>query len=201
VSTGAIIEDIQVCDNSIEMNASGAWTGITALLGGNSSGMEIHDNQIRETTLAGTHAGINVRGHDNPVQTRSVSICNNVLNGVKVGAIVAGREGISVLDCRMVSVQDNLIDWMEPLVADGFSILITTILGGVWRQFNVVGNNIRPSGGVGSGLIITTASMQDGQAHSNILGDAVTPGLITPALAAGGWTYGAAGLANFNKLT
>jgi hypothetical protein len=163
--------------------------------------MEIHDNQIRETTLAGTHAGINVRGHDNPVQTRSVSICNNVLNGVKVGAIVAGREGISVLDCRMVSVQDNLIDWMEPLVADGFSILITTILGGVWRQFNVVGNNIRPSGGVGSGLIITTASMQDGQAHSNILGDAVTPGLITPALAAGGWTYGAAGLANFNKLT
>ena len=201
LSTAAEITDLQVTDNSVWMNASTAWTAIEVVLGGNSSGIEVHDNVIRETNLGNAHTGIEIEGHSNPVQTRSVSVCNNVLSGVKVGALATGRLGISVIDCRMVSVQDNLIDWMEPLVADGNSISLTTVLGGNWRQFNVVGNNVRPCGGAGNELVIGTISILDGQAHSNVFGDAVTAGTINPALAAGGWTYGAAALTNFNKLT
>ena len=200
VNTAATITNVQICDNHVNMRNSGPfWTGIHVLLGGNSSSIEIHDNLIRESNLTSTVSAIYVQGHDNPVQTRAVSVCNNVLSGAKVGAPAAGRAGIQIVDCMLASVNDNLIDWLEPLLATGNGINILTILGGIWRQFNVVGNNVRPAFGLALSLV--PASMQDGQAHSNVFGDAITAGVIFPALAAGGWTYGAAALANFNKLT
>ncbi|NBU69854.1 MAG: hypothetical protein EBS53_00090 [Bacteroidetes bacterium] len=201
-TTAASIAGVQVQNNSIEMNASIAWAGISAYLGGNSSGLSISDNLIRETTLAAGHSGILVEGHNNPVQTRGVAVCSNTLVGAKTGSVSAGRPAILIRDCRVVSVLNNLVDWMEPSLATGSSIELLSTLAGTWRQFNVVGNIVRPSGGASNyELNILTANIQDGQAHSNSFGDSVTAGAINPAVAAGGWTYGAAALTNFNKLT
>lgn len=187
--TSALLNDILVSDNFIEVAGSAAATAISAVVGGNSSGIVIDGNVIREINLVGSRVGIYVEGHNNPTKTRSVVIKNNTLIGVKAGGPVNARIGIYVSDCEYSSISSNHIDWLESGVARGNGIYLNDSLTDTWIQFSVVGNFITPDGDVATNEIeIDNAAMLYGILDSNIVGNGLVPGTFTPASL--DWTYG-----------
>lgn len=188
-STAALIQDVLVSDNFVEVAGSAAATAISAIVGGNSSGIVIDGNVIREINLVGSRVGIYVQGHNNPTKTRSVVVRNNTLIGIKAGGPVNARIGVYVSDCEYSTISGNHIDWLESGVARGNGIYLNDSLADTWNQFSVVGNFITPDGNVATNEIeLDNAAMLYGILDSNVVGNGLVPGTITPPSL--DWTYG-----------
>lgn len=190
INTSAAHEDIVIQGNTVVMNWVGIWKAISVTAGGNSSGISVVNNIVREYALGDNHIAIEVAGHNAPAVTRNVTIRGNTLAGMKTGALTTNRVGIRLLDCERTNISDNNVDWSHPAVAEGDGIYLGTNVSATLRQFVVSGNQVSPDASAGtSEIFILIANVLDGIAIGNSLGNGINTGLLTPAVAAGNWTY------------
>ena len=195
VATTAIHRTTLISGNSISINNNIPSTGIYAELGGDAIGFVVDGNIITETSLLGSHNGIDIRGNKDPglsYTSRSVVVKNNTLLGFKVGGLVTGRMGIALYDCCRSAVCNNHVDWLEPSIAQGSGIRFDSILLQNSAAFSCVGNFVTPDGNAATYEISFNSSwILSGIMDSNIVGyGAFFPGVIDPAAAPITWDYG-----------
>lgn len=184
---GAFV-DGSVSDNTIAMRSvSSSIAALQASLGNGSLAVKLHGNIIQETTYNAsmvTHIGIAVTA---PVASaRCVSVCNNILTGVKTGALLAGPNA-SRIGIRMrgplisTVVSNNLVDWNAAGVVVGRGIVYKDdLVGGTWDQHVINGNLVTGDNDAGSGgeLDFDITNYRYGYVIGNNVGTATAPGQI-----------------------
>jgi len=197
---GAI--DGSVSENVIVWRSTTASAVAMSLeLGNGSLNTKVHGNVIQETTYSAndiTHIGISV--FCQTAVARCVSICDNMLSGVKTGALLANnpnRIGIRVRGAIASTVcSNNLVDWNSVGVIEGRGIVYKDdLVGGTWDQHVITGNLVTGDGSTLSGgeLDFDTTNYRYGYVIGNNVGTAVAAGTIVPAVGSIGattWDYG-----------
>lgn len=191
-STAASMQDMDISGNSVEMLAStSSWYGMQCIFGGASSGIRVQNNSVRERSLGGGHVGMGIRGHNNSGFTRAVDVSGNVLSGMKTGTLVTGRVGMRFSDMQISAVTNNIIDWLEPSVAEGTGLQITSDVLAVYKLLRVAGNVVRgDANGTTYEIDINATYAQYGLLDSNVVNTDTAAGVINPAVAPANWVYG-----------
>lgn len=198
--TGGAV-DGSISDNVIVWrNTSGIVNALSIGLGNGSLGVKIHGNIIQETTYSPsliTHIGISVFAPAGAL-VRAVSVCNNVLTGVKTGILLASnpnRVGIRIRGAISSTIcSNNLVDWNSVGVVEGRGIVyVDDLTMGTSDQHTIVGNLVTGDGAGASGgeLDFDTVHYRYGYVVGNNIGTNGAAGTVVPANTAGTtWDYG-----------
>lgn len=161
--------------------------------------LKVHGNVIAESVYAtGARFRKAISINSGVSGPRVLSICNNVLTGIKTGAALtpsALRVGISISGpVSQTAVNSNLIDWNAAGVVVGRGIVYADPTAGTSDHHLIVGNLVTGDNDItiGGELDFDTVHFRYGYVMGNNIGTVVAPGTIVPAAVAGTtWDYGA----------
>lgn len=185
--------NLRISSNVIDLFNTGWVTGILVSPDGVSSGITIDGNSIQERTVGALRVGISVTGGATGLsQTRGVAIRNNTLNGARTGVLSSLRVGIYMNDCTHSTISSNSVDWLYSGVASGAGISIqasSTLYS--WHHISCVGNLVANDGNaLTADLDLDSTDILSMLVISNVVGDFISPGVISPTLQPSNWLYG-----------